>query len=390
MTENTGMNRRIDNIDAIRGAALLGIFVVNIQAFSSPYYGSGILPAEGRTGLDSVLAFIISAAFELKFYLLFSYLFGYSVTLQIRSAQRLGISYVPRILRRQAGLFVIGALHAVLLFHGDILTTYALLGVLLLALRNLSDMAKLKLACAAIGVTAAVWLLIALVQWGEPPRDDAQAYRAQAQASIQALRMAPLNIIGQHLSGLWSLLPVLLLLQAPCALAMFLLGLASGNRRILEHPAHYAPYLDTLIRSGMLIGIPGGLAYAAATQFMPGSAAETAGLALNIVTAPCLAMALLAVLLRLFDSGWFDAGRKALASTGRMALSNYLLQSLACSFLFYGYGLGLVGKTSIVQNLMIVLPFFGLQILISRCWLAHFSYGPVEWLLRAITLGRRP
>lgn len=388
MVEHTGMDRRIRNIDAIRGAALLGIFIVNIQAFSSLYYGSGLLPPDGRNGMDATLAFIISTVFELKFYLLFSYLFGYSMTLQIQSAERLGISYVPRILRRQAGLFVIGVVHAVLLFQGDILTTYALLGLLLLAQRNRPDTAKLKLAFGIIGVTAAVWLMIALVQWSEPARDDSEMYRSQAEAAMLSLRATPRDIIGQHLSGLWALLPMLLALQGPCALAMFLLGFISGDHRLLQYPERYAPHLNRVILWGMLVGIPGGLAYAWGTQFMPGSAAETAMLALGILTAPFLAMGFLAMLLKLFDSGRVECGRNALASAGRMALSNYLLQSLICAFLFQGYGLGLIGKVTVTQTFFFVLPIFGLQLLMSRWWLTRFTCGPVEWILRAMTIGR--
>lgn len=384
------MDNRIRNIDAIRGVALLGIFVVNIQAFSSLYYGSGLLPPDGRTGMDAALALIISTAFELKFYLLFSYLFGYSMTLQMQSAERIGVTYMPRILRRQAGLFVIGILHAVLLFHGDILVTYSVLGLLLLALRNSPDTTKLKLACGIIGVTAALWLMIAFVQWGEPARDDSEMYRAQAEAAMHSLRATPLDIIGQHLSGLWTVLPMLLALQGPCALAMFLLGFVSGKYQLLQYPERYTPHLNKAILWGVLIGIPGGLAYAWGTQFMPGSAAETAMLALGILTAPFLTMGFLGALLKLFDSGRLERGRNALANAGRMALTNYLLQSLICSFLFQGYGLALIGKVSVTQTFFFVLPVFGLQLLMSRWWLTRFAYGPVEWILRAMTIGRWP
>ena len=133
------MTGRIQTIDAIRGFALFGIFVVNILAFSSVYYGTGMAPPGGQHLVDRMLASIVSAVFELKFYLLFSFLFGYSVTLQMQSAERGGAGFLPRMIRRQAGLFLIGAAHAVFLFHGDILTTYAVLGLVLLAVRNWLD-----------------------------------------------------------------------------------------------------------------------------------------------------------------------------------------------------------------------------------------------------------
>ena len=122
--------QRIQTIDAIRGFALFGILIVNILTFSSVYYETGLAPAgaTGESGLAKALAFLVSALFELKFYLLFSFLFGYSVTLQMQSAERAGTGFLPRMFRRQTGLFAIGATHAVFLFHGDTLTTYAILG----------------------------------------------------------------------------------------------------------------------------------------------------------------------------------------------------------------------------------------------------------------------
>ena len=132
------MSDRIETIDAVRGFALAGILVVNSLVFASTWYGTG-LSTPDASWLDIFLESVVSAVFELKFYLLFSFLFGYSITLQIQSAERSGSNFIPRMLRRQAGLFVIGAIHAVVLFHGDILTTYAVLGLVLLALRNRTD-----------------------------------------------------------------------------------------------------------------------------------------------------------------------------------------------------------------------------------------------------------
>ncbi|WP_245439765.1 hypothetical protein [Aminobacter sp. MSH1] len=128
MTAKSVQQERITNVDALRGFALFGILVVNITAFSSPYYGLGVADPAFAAPLDQAVRFIVAFLFETKFYLLFSFLFGYSFTLQMASAERAGEAFVPRLLRRQAGLWVIGLAHAVLLFHGDILTTYAVLG----------------------------------------------------------------------------------------------------------------------------------------------------------------------------------------------------------------------------------------------------------------------
>lgn len=104
-------------VDALRGFALLGILVVNLVAFASPYYGLGIPDPNAQSYADQAAALLIAGLFETKFYLLFSFLFGYSFTLQMESAQRAGASFVPRILRRLLGLWVIGLLHALFLYH---------------------------------------------------------------------------------------------------------------------------------------------------------------------------------------------------------------------------------------------------------------------------------
>ena len=144
MTSASQKVTRIADVDALRGFALLGILQVNIMAFASVFYGLPTGEPEQSFGFNDLVHVFISTIFEMKFYLLFSFLFGYSVTLQMQSAVRAGEAFVPRFLRRQAGLWVIGLLHAVLLFHGDILSTYAILGVVLLLGRNSADRTLIK------------------------------------------------------------------------------------------------------------------------------------------------------------------------------------------------------------------------------------------------------
>ena len=138
---------RLQQVDALRGFALFGILVVNIGVFASPYYGSGVVdPAFGRP-LDLAASWVFGLLFETKFYLLFSFLFGYSFTLQMAAAERGQAAFLPRFLRRLAGLAALGAAHAVLFYHGDILLTYAILGLLLLCCRTLSPPARCAWRC---------------------------------------------------------------------------------------------------------------------------------------------------------------------------------------------------------------------------------------------------
>lgn len=379
------MSERIDAIDAVRGFALAGILVVNSMAFASTWYATG-LPSSDASPLDRLIEGAVSALFELKFYLLFSFLFGYSVTLQMQSAERAGTSFLPRMMRRQAGLFAIGALHAVFLFHGDILSTYAVLGLILLALRRRSDRFLIVLAVVLIAATALLWAGLAVWQAGLPSLDQTDMAREMILANAETWRSTAADIVAAHVRALEDFLPLLLLLQAPTALAMFLLGYVAGRREVFAHlEAFRQNWSRRVMQLGLFVGLPGAIAYAAGATLAPGTYFETAGLALSIVTAPLLSAAMvlgfLHVVLRPAASGPYAL----LTASGRMALTNYLMQSLLLALVFHGYGLGLINRLSLTQVLLVNVVIIGLQLVLSKVWLSHFRYGPLEWLLRAVT-----
>ncbi|MDR0253493.1 MAG: DUF418 domain-containing protein, partial [Brucellaceae bacterium] len=247
---------RIADVDALRGFALLGILQVNIMAFASVFYGLPTGEPEQSIGFNDLVHLFISVIFEMKFYLLFSFLFGYSVTLQMQSAVRAGEAFVPRFLRRQAGLWIIGLLHAVLLFHGDILTTYAVLGVILLIWRHKSDRALVKSAVWLIGITALLWALLGMLQWMASDVQDPAQDILNAQYAYTAYSGGFGSVVMQHINELKVMWVILLLIQAPCALAMFLLGFLAGRHQFLAQPDQYRPYLKPALKAGLLIGLP--------------------------------------------------------------------------------------------------------------------------------------
>jgi uncharacterized protein len=150
---------RVKNIDVLRGFALLGILLVNVPAMAGPHLGPGGAPAVSPA--DEVAGWLLTALVSAKFYLLFSFLFGYSFTLQRAAAERAGAPFAPRHLRRSAGLFLLGLAHAVLLFPGDVLVVYAVLSLVLFAVRDITPRTAVRAAaCLITGV--AVCLLV----WG--------------------------------------------------------------------------------------------------------------------------------------------------------------------------------------------------------------------------------
>ncbi|MET7398980.1 DUF418 domain-containing protein [Dactylosporangium sp. NPDC005572] len=378
LADRPTLTRRLLDVDALRGFALFGILIVNIWYFASGYAFHRVPdPAYGST-VHTVVAFV----FEMKFYLLFSFLFGYSFTLQIDAADRAGAAFRPRFLRRVAGLFALGALHAVLLFHGDILTTYAVLGLILLALHRIRPRTALIVAGVLVGL---VVLFFAAMAFAAVPSVDEPAALADGAATTAALGGSPADVVAEHLRSLPTAIGGTVVLQAPVALAMFLVGLAVGRRRLLADPSAH--------RRGLLliqaIGYPLGLAGAAAVIAL-GGIATMAGLAVSTLTGPLLAAAYAASMLSVFQTSAGHRLATALAPAGRMALTNYLLQSLILALVFTGLGLGLIGRVPPLAVAAIALALFAAQLVASAAWLRWHRYGPVEWLLRALTIWSRP
>ncbi|RDL51978.1 hypothetical protein BLJAPNOD_03125 [Ensifer sp. M14] len=381
---------RIDGVDALRGFALLGILLVNAMAFASGFYGLELPDPSYDSGLDRAVHLVVALFFEMKFYLLFSFLFGYSFTLQMRSAEKAGDAFVPRLLRRQTGLWLIGLAHAVLLFHGDILTTYAVLGIALMMLRTRSDASLWRFARFLVVGTALAWFALGVVATLEPLPVDRDAIIAGAAATEAAFRGNWQSIIGQHLIELQSVWVILGLLQAPSALAMFLIGLIAGRRQILSHPQENRAMLRRLVRLGFFVGLPGAVVYAYTSVEMSETPLAIIGLAIGLLTGPLLTGAYVGAMVLFLDSPGGQWLRDRLAPAGRTALSNYLLQSLVCALIFHGYGLGLVGRVSALETVSIALIIYAAQLVLSRWWMQRFAYGPLEWLLRFVTIWRVP
>ncbi|GAA2257238.1 DUF418 domain-containing protein [Streptomyces amakusaensis] len=382
---------RIQDIDVLRSFALFGILMVNITYLASAHHGFGLADPGLDSALDNAVRRLTAIFFEAKFYLLFSFLFGYSFTLQLKSAERGGARFTPRFLRRCGALFVIGVCHAVVLFPGDILTTYAVLGLILLALRGIRPRTAVITAVVLFTVTAAGLLLLAGAQHlAGGGGTDAAAAGERARRATEALRGSPGSVIGAHLDQLPDVVLLLVLFQAPAALAAFLLGLAAGRHEALADIARHGVLLRRLQWTGFPVGIAGGVLYAQTSRGNPDTALQLAGLAVDMVTAPLLAAAYAATVLRLAATRRGRRLAPLLAPAGRMTLTNYLTQSLVLALLFTGFGTALVGRVPPPLVALIAVALFAAQLAASRHWLRRHRYGPVEWLLRAVTNAERP
>ncbi|WP_326705743.1 DUF418 domain-containing protein [Streptomyces cyaneofuscatus] len=382
---------RIVEVDALRGFALCGIFLANVLVMSGidGLRDGGAGPT--ASGLDQVAHWLVVALVQTKFYLLFSFLFGYSFTLQMDAAERDVAPFAPRMLRRLLGLFVLGALHAVLLYPGDILTTYAVLGLILLAARAVDPARMWRAALWVYGVVAGLYLLlglaVALVDTGEG--DEGLA--ASAAELAAAYRGGPADVVRANMDA-WSDILAGLLMMGGMVVAAFLAGFVAGRRRLLagtDSPAR-ATRLRRICLWGLVVGLPGGALMAAGTVGPLGARWQIPTFILGMLTAPALSAAYASGLLL-----WFTTPRGArlaarLAPAGRMALTNYLVQSLVMALVFTGYGAALYGRVGAAAALGGALLFYGFQLVGSARLMKHHRLGPVERLLRAVTLWGRP
>ncbi|WP_246148775.1 DUF418 domain-containing protein [Nonomuraea turkmeniaca] len=374
-------------MDALRGFSLLGILVVNIAFLASGYRMAGLAEPAFHSSLDWGVRWAVTLLLENKFYLLFSFLFGYSFTLQLDSAARQGRPFVPMFLRRLAGLFLLGLAHAVLLFPGDILTTYAAVGVALLVLRRITPRTAVLLAAGLTALLALGFVLLALLAMaGHDMSGTVATGAAEAARSDAALGGGIWQIISEHVRKLSLIIMFRVLFQGPAVLAACLIGLAVGKLGALRDLSAHTRALRGLQWAGFTVGLAG--AFFSTLSAWNGTVHEFWGEAVDLVTAPLLAAAYGATFLRLLP--YMPRIGRALAAPGRMALSNYLAQSLICSLIFTGYGLALVDRVSPPLEILIALGIFVAQVFYSRWWLKRHRYGPVEWWLRYLTYWRRP
>ena len=363
-----GEPRRSGFADALRGFALVGICVVNL-----PWLASS--PPGERSGLDDAARLLVALLFEGKFFVLFSLLFGFGFQRQLARA---GGGAAGSYARRLAGLFALGALHAVLLFVGDILATYALLGALLWAVRRLPDARLLALAGLCALVAAAAFALLAWVYTGD---HDAAAVAADEAAARRAYLGSFAEALARRLQDLPGAAVTVLLFNWPLAFGAFCLGLVAGRRGLLDDPARLAGVLPPVrwLVAGALVG---NLAAAAAYR-LPGGWV-VAAYALLALGAPCLAALYALALARAWGipraRAWMEAW---LVPGGRMSLSNYLGQSVAANLLLAGWGFGLYGSLGAAALLALALAIAGTGLALSSVWLRRFRAGPAERMLRA-------
>lgn len=389
----TPEGERADVLDALRGFALLGILISHVPDFS----GYEFMTAPERAALDGLgiggaLAPLTEFLIRGKFFSLFSLLFGIGFAIQLESARRRGAPFTRHFARRLAVLCAIGIAHG-LLWYGDILRDYALLGLALLpaaawdAQKTLRATRVLLIARVAwpLLVFASVPLLVPFAASTAGSDPEAQ-FLAQTRAfggtdvsamfavNLQLLRLKALQLVydGKALS----------------ILGMFFLGASVGKARLHEAlAARRALFVRTLAICAPLGMLGNALLvrlHATAPAYPPNFGWALEGVVFAIAV-PALAIAYACGFALAFASGCRVL--RLIAPAGRMALTTYVSQTLLCIVLFYGVGFGLQGSLGQAGCLVVAFAIFSVQCAVAAAWLRRFQFGPLEWAWRRLTYG---
>jgi uncharacterized protein len=392
---------RIDLIDVLRGFALLGILAANMPLYSHPLLVSGTGLPRGNSPLDGVADFVVAWLATGKFYPLFSVLFGLGVSIQLERAAARGVDFKRYFVRRMLILLGMGVAHALLVWNGDILVVYALVGLLLFLFRNARPRTLLIWAAVlfaiplALGLSNALIGVVAAVAMG-PALGAFNVAATLNQINRLAIETYARGSWGQIFvwrAVEWLVMMLSSLLNAgPHILGLFVLGMYAGKTRLFSDlPGHLSLFRKGLLY-GLLVGLPANLLIALARSSVNGNLLSPLLLLsqpLLLVTGPLLTAGYVGAFAALARRPSIHRLLRPLAAAGRMALSNYLMQSIVCTTLFYSYGLGLFGQVGAFAGLALTFGLWSVQLIVSWLWLRAFRFGPLEWLWRSLTYGRR-
>ena len=388
------VRERIQALDVLRGVAVAGILFANVLVF----FGLTFMPPDRAAALPTVDAdriglFLERVFVEGKFYSVFSLLFGIGFGVQLA---RGGDAVLPRFKRRLRILLAIGAIHAFLIWAGDILMLYALLGFTMPWFARKSNRELLRWTVILLAVPTALYVVAVAVsmlvgsgaaQSTQPgsgvPANILKFFEAMGSGGFKDAFIG--NLV--FLAGRWA--DLFATVRFPKVLGMFVLGLWTVRTGLALSPSDHRA---TLVRWSLLgwgVGLPANIIAAWAFEhwdYLPPSVGGLLGTAMQGVGVPMLALGYAATVALLVVDG-----RRLItvfAPVGRMALTNYVMQSIICVVLSYGFGFALWWRVGASRAMAIGAAIIVLQIPLSAWWLSRFRFGPIEWIWRRLTYGR--
>ncbi len=374
-TESQVKRRRHIGIDILRGFSLLGVLLANLQSFTYPGVYLQPLAFANHTALDRSVEAFIRTFTEGSFYPLFAALFGLGFAMQMQKP-----GFTPTQFRRRLIVLLgLGVLHATLVWEGDILVSYALLGFALLPLRTVSNRTLSFVILACLSYSLGVFYFAS--QAGEIPQRYLELIMTTyAQGSyLEATLVRLIDLSAVIIEAVF---------YFPHILACFIVGLLVGRRGVAETLANRT-LLHRIFALSLGIGLPIVFAHSVAMLTQPRVPAWLASLDTTLGSA-ALGFAYAAALLLLLQAPAWQRRLEPLGALGRMSLSNYLMQSLIFTSLYYGYGGGLYARVPLSVSALLALALYILQVLASRWWLSQYVQGPMEALWRRLAYNGTP
>ncbi len=390
----TTSTERIISLDILRGFAILGILIMNIQSMSM-ISAAYLNPAAygDMTGINKIAWIVSHLLADSKFLSIFSILFGAGVILFTDRLNEKGVNSIGVHYRRTFWLLIIGLLHAYMLWYGDILVTYALSALWIVLLRKKKPK-TLFIAGAVIFSVASVLFLLTGFSIPYMPEASKLGMMKGWLPSAEAISREMNLYTGSYLSQMEIRIPKTIKMQTFLYFYYFgwrtsglmLIGMALYKSGILSAQKSKLYYIKMTL-TGLVLGyliVGFGLFknfahnFSMEYSFFFGSQFNNWGSLL--VSLGYIGLVIL--LIKSYKKGWLAI---SLQAVGQMALSNYLIQTIICTFIFYGHGFGLFGKVDRWQQILIVFSIWILQLIISPLWIKYFKFGPFEWLWRSLT-----
>ncbi len=385
-------SERIASLDVLRGFALLGILLMNIQSFSMP--SAAYLNPYAYGDLEGVnyWVWLISHVFaDQKFMSLFSMLFGVGIVVFSQRLESKGMSPTGLHYRRTAWLLLFGILHGYLLWYGDILYSYAVCGFIVYLLRNRTPKTLFILGALTIAIGSSFNILSGLAIPNLPPEALA-GINESWKPDNQFIQQQISQYTTSYTSAFTARLTDTFFMQTYVFLSLFiwragglmLMGMAlykSGFFTLKYSNRFYiqVAILCTLAGLGLtLFGVEKNTQHQYSLAF-----SMFLGSQFNYWGSAFMAFGYASVIMLIVKNRFIYAVQKRLASVGQMAFTNYILHSVICTTLFYS--LGYFGEFSRLEQLLLVLVIWAIQLALSPVWLHHFKFGPLEWLWRSLT-----
>lgn len=388
---------RILALDMLRGVALLGILLMNIQSFAMPAAAYFNPTAYGDlTGANRAVWTFSHIFADQKFMTIFSILYGAGIILITRKLEDRGQKSAGLHYRRTFWLLVIGLAHAYLLWYGDILVTYALAALVVYFFRKLSPRWLIVWGVLTLAISTGLQLFTANSLAFFPP-EQVTAFAESWQPDAETIAWETAVYQGSYLDTFDHRIPASIEMNTASFLfwgmwragGLMLIGMALFKLGVLTAQRSRRFYA-TMALVGFAAGLPLvliGLSRNFAADWSL-TYARFVGVQWNYWGSLGVSLGYIALVMLAAKSARLQAALRPFAAVGRTALSNYLFQTIVATTLFYGYGFGLFGQVSRVGQLLIVLAIWGTQLALSTLWLRRFRFGPAEWLWRSLTYGR--